>query len=150
MFHSYNVTWIDSGYIVDLISNSTISAFDVGFGIEHPEDRIITFKVTGTSDTAGFCRICIPTALMHGTYRVFVNGTEILPPPEPLLGSNSTHNYLYFNYPHSTQEVIVVPEFRSFFILPMLMMAMLLAVMVYMKLQQSFSPRRSQTNHVTI
>jgi parallel beta-helix repeat protein len=132
MFHSFNVSWVDSGYFVDLISNSTISRFDVGVWIEHPEDpntRIIGFNVTGEDDTIGFCRILIPTALMNGTYTVFVNRLEIV--SNLLPGSNSTHRYLYFNYTHSTQEVTIIPEFPSFLILPLFFIATLLAVIVY-------------------
>jgi parallel beta-helix repeat protein len=130
MFHSFNVSWVDSGHIVDLISNSTISGFDVGIlSLEDPNARIISFNVTGKNDTVGFCRILIPTALMDGTYRILVNGTEV--PSNLLQCSNSTHSYLYFNYTHSTQEVIIIPEFPSFLILPPFFMATLLAVITY-------------------
>jgi parallel beta-helix repeat protein len=132
MFYSFNVSWVDSGYFVDLISNSTISGFDVGVWIEHPEDpntRIIGFNVTGANDTIGFCRILIPTALMNGTYTVFVNGLEVA--SNLLPGSTSTHSYLYFNYAHSTQEVTIILEFPSFTILPLFFMATLLAVITY-------------------
>jgi hypothetical protein len=62
-------------------------------------------------------------------YRVFINGTEIAYTLLPC--SNSTHSYIYFNYSHSTQEVIIIPEFPSFLILPMFMTATLLAVIVF-------------------
>jgi hypothetical protein len=68
---------------------------------------------------------------MNDTFRVFVNGTEILPPPEPLSCSNITHNYLYFSYAHSTQEVVIIPEFPLLPILPLLMVFALLAVIFY-------------------
>jgi len=131
MFNNFNVSWVDSGYSVDLISNSTVSGFDVGVWIEHPENpntRIINFNVTGADDTVGFCRILIPTALMNGTYTVFVNGLEVA--SNLLPGSNSTHSYLYFNYAHSTQEVTIIPEFPSFLILPLISAATLLAVAI--------------------
>jgi parallel beta-helix repeat protein len=131
MFYGFNVSWIEPGYNVELISNSSVSAFDVGFWIEHPEDpntRIIKFNVTGETGTAGFCRICIPKALLSATYTVLINGTEI---PFALLPcSSSTHSYLYFNYTHSTQEVIIIPEFPSFLILPLCMTASLLAMAI--------------------
>jgi hypothetical protein len=62
-------------------------------------------------------------------YRVFINGTEIAYTLLPC--SNSTHSYIYFNYSHSTQEVIIIPELPSFLILPMFMTATLLAVIVF-------------------
>jgi len=107
---------------VQTICNSTITDFQFN-------GSAISFNVTGEDGTVGFCRTCIPTALMNATYRVFVNGTEV--PYDLLPFSNSTHSYLYFTYPHSTQEIIIVPEFPSFLILPLFMIVTLLAVIVY-------------------
>lgn len=121
MFSNLNAT---SQYSVQMICNSSV------FGFQFNGTAII-FKVTGENGSAGFCRVCIPRALMNDTYRVFVNGTEILPPPSPLLCSNSTHAYLYFNYTLSTKEVVIVPEFPSIIILPSFIMATLLALLLY-------------------
>ncbi len=120
-FSNFNAT---SEYDVQTICNSTISGFQFN-------GTAISFNVTGETDTTGFCRICIPKALMSDTIRVFVNETEILPSPEPLPCSNSTHNYLYFNYGHSTQEVIIIPELSSLLILPVLMITTLITAIVH-------------------
>jgi hypothetical protein len=118
--HSHNVT---------VISNSTISGFFAPLWIEHPEVvSWIELNVTGEQGTAGFCRISFPTALMNGTYQVFVNGTQVAYTLLPC--SNSTHSYLYFTYHHSTQKVVITPEFPSFLIIPLFMTATLLAVIV--------------------
>jgi len=109
-------------YYVQTICNSSISDFQFN-------GTAISFNVTGENDTTGFCRICIPTALMNVTYRVFVNGTEVTYDLLPC--SNSTHSYLYFTYNLSTQEVIVIPEFPSFLILSLFMTATLVTVIVY-------------------
>jgi hypothetical protein len=66
--------------------------------------------------------------LMNETYQVFVNGTEVQCNLLPC--SNTTHSYLYFTYNHSTQEVIIIPEFPAFLILPLFMAATLLAVII--------------------
>lgn len=131
MFYSYNVSWIEPGCNVELISNSSVSAFDVALWIEHPEVRVIMFNVTGETGTAGFCRICIPTVLMNGTYKVSINGTEVS--YNLLSCSNETNSYLYFNYTHSTKEVMIVPEFSFSPILPLFMLATLFAVIPYRK-----------------
>ena len=107
---------------VQMICNSSISDFQFN-------GTAISFDVTGDNGTSGFCRICIPTALMNVTYKVFVNGTEISYNLLPC--SNETNSYLYFNYTHSTQEVIIIREFPSFLILPLFMTATLLAIIVY-------------------
>jgi hypothetical protein len=123
MFSDFNAT---SELHVNSISNSTITDFQF-------DGAAIRFNVSGENGTAGFFRICVPKELMSEPYHVFVNGTEILPPPQPLPCSNGTHNYLYFNYTHSTQEVIIIPEYPSFLILPLFMMATLLAAIVWRK-----------------
>jgi parallel beta-helix repeat protein len=102
IFSDFNVT---SEYHATVICNSTIS----NFKFDHI-DKAIKFNVTGKDGTTGFCRICIPTALMD-TYTVFVNGTEI--PYTLLPRSNSTKSYLYFAYEHSTREVIIMPTILS-------------------------------------
>jgi parallel beta-helix repeat protein len=120
MFYDFNAT---SESCVQTICNSSISDF-------RSNGTSISFNVTGEDGTAGFCRICIPTALVNATYRVFVNGTEV--PCNLLPCSNSTHSYLYFTYSHSSEQIVIVPEFPSFMILPLFMLFTMLAV-VFMR-----------------
>jgi parallel beta-helix repeat protein len=119
MFYDFNVT---SECHVKTICNSTISGFKFN-------GTAISFNVSGKNETAGFCRICIPTALMNNAFTVLVNSTIV--DYSILSCSNDTHNYLYFIYAHSTQEVIIIPEFPSYLILPLFMIATLLIVIVY-------------------
>jgi hypothetical protein len=121
VFNSFNLT---SQYSTETVCNSTISDFQFN-------GTAIAFNVTGENGTTGFCRISIPTALISGTLTVFVNGTEV--PYKLLPESNSTNSYLYFTYSHSTEQIFIVPEFPSFLMLPLFMIATLLAVMVYKK-----------------
>jgi len=120
-FSEFDIT---SEYSIQAICNFTISDFQFN-------GTAISFDVSGEAGTLGFCRICIPKVLMNETYRVFVDGTEILSAPLPLPCSNDTHNYMYFNYTHSTQEIVIIVEFPSFLILPLFMIATLLAIIVY-------------------
>jgi hypothetical protein len=113
-----------SNYDVQTVSNSTISNF-------HFNGTAINFDVSGENGTTGFCRICIPMALIGTGYKIMVNGTEIQ--YKLLPNSNSTHSYLYFTYHQSTQEVVIIPEFPSFLILPLFMIATLLTVIIYRK-----------------
>jgi parallel beta-helix repeat protein len=107
---------------IKTICNSTISNLIYN-------GTAISFDVTGDNGTSGFCRIQIPKVLMNSTFAVIVNGTEIAYTLLPF--SNENYTYLYFNYTHSTEQVIIIPEFPVFFILPLFMMATLLAVIVY-------------------
>jgi len=120
-FSDFNAT---PEYNVQTVCNSTISDFQFN-------GTTISFNASGENGTTGFCRICFPTALINGTFTVFVNGTEV--PYTLLPESTSTNSYLYFTYHHSTQEVIITPEFPSFLILSLFLIATLLTAMLYKK-----------------
>jgi parallel beta-helix repeat protein len=119
MFSNFNTTL---EYRVQTICNSSISDFQFN-------GTAICFSVTGENDTNGFCRICIPRALMNENYKVFVNGTEV--PCNLLPCSNTTHNYLYFTYNHSTQEVIIIPEFPTWTSILLLLIVLTVAIVIY-------------------
>ena len=119
MFSEFNAT---SEYHVQTICNSSISDFQFN-------GTAISFNVTGETDTIGFCRICIPTALMNVTYKVYVNGTEVSYDLLPC--SNSTHSYLYFTYNHSTQEVVIIPEFPTWTSMLLLLIVLTVAIAIY-------------------
>jgi hypothetical protein len=116
---------------VETVCNSTISDFRL-------TGTSIRFNISGMDDTAGFCRIRIPTSLMNETYTVFVNGTEV--PYELLPVSNSTHSYLYFSYEHSTREVIIVPEFHP--LLLTLFVFIATALIFLQRKREYYSPLR--------
>jgi len=122
MFSDFPVIHQEETYHVTTICNSTISDFQFN-------GTAICFNVTGENDTTGFCRICIPRTLMNETYKVFVNGTEV--PCNLLPCSNSTHSYLYFTYNHSTQEVIVVPEFPTWTSMLLILVLLTVAIAIY-------------------
>ena len=122
MFYSFNTS---IAKYVNAICNSTVDSFEY-------VDSTINLLISNSSEdqTFGFVRICIPHALMNETYHVTVNGTD----PYYVnynLADNSTHRWIYFEYEHSTLEIVIIPEFPSFLILPLFMIATLLAVIVY-------------------
>jgi parallel beta-helix repeat protein len=136
-FHKYHIWYIEPGFTLTLISNSTISNFVVWFWIEHPEYRIIDFNVAGETGY-GFCRLCIPKNLMAPPYTVTIdNGQTPVTYYNETLFDNSTHRWIYFAYLHSEHQVEIIPEFPSFLILPLFMIATVLAVMVYRKKHNS-------------
>jgi parallel beta-helix repeat protein len=127
MFTEFNAP---SEHHVQTICNSTISNF-------HFNGTAICFNISGQNGTNGFCRICIPRALMNSTYEVFVNGTKVQ--CNELNCSNSTHAYLYFNYTHSTKEVIIIPEFPSFITVSLFMSLTLCAAIALRKRREKLS-----------
>lgn len=87
-------------HIVRTLSNSSITAFNFT-----QRQNKISFNLSGPSGTAGYCNITIPDHLLSRPYTVQVDG---LPPNFTIEASNGTHNFLYFNYSHSTHSVEVV------------------------------------------
>jgi len=77
-------------------SNSTLSNIEFIY-----EDKKISFNVTGSEGTVGFCNVTIPNVLLGGPYTVQVD--DLLITPEET--TNGTHTFLYFTYNHSTQTV---------------------------------------------
>jgi parallel beta-helix repeat protein len=124
MFTEFSAT---SEQHVETICNSTIS--DLQFN-----GTAISFNVSGENDTAGFCRVCIPTPMMSTTYKVFVNGTEVSYNLLPC--SNESYSYLYFNYTHSTEQVIIIPEFPSILIFPLSFITTLFLAIICKKRRQ--------------
>jgi hypothetical protein len=124
----YCGSWDNKPYYADIVSNSTISAFNF-----NATQKFISFNVNGSSATVGFCKITIDNLLLGGPYTVMVDETLVT----PSVTSNGTHSFLYFTYAHSTHNVriigsIVIPEFPSS--LPLLMLVLMaLPAVLYMK-----------------
>jgi parallel beta-helix repeat protein len=94
---------------VETISNSTISALTF-------DNSTIHLTVQSPSGNVGFCRICIPTALISAPINVYINGSETA---YTLLScSDVNSSYLYVNY-------ATVAEFPSFEFLPLCMVSAL-------------------------
>jgi parallel beta-helix repeat protein len=139
MFSSFNTSY---GYAVDFVSNSSISNFSFNLSSMevYPPEAILAFNVSGEAGTEGFLRVCIPTALINGSYVVKFNGEAITnttyPQVRELPCSSETYEYLYINYTHSEHTIeisgtTIIPEFPSLLILPIFMIAILLAVIAY-------------------
>jgi len=120
------IIWDEKIYPIELKSNSTIFRFRF-----NASERIMSFNVTGPDYTFGFCNITVPKSLIQdlwqGSYTVLLNGE-----PWPFRNwTDSTNTYIYINYTHSEHEIVIIPEFPSFLILPLFMMATLPVVIAY-------------------
>jgi len=122
MYNQFKIQWQEETYTLTTICNSTITNFD--FGITY--QNAISFNVTGSAGTTGFCRIVIPHALLDGNYTILIDGSPPIMEKELPL-SNSTHTYLYFTYTLTTHEVIIVPEFSTMMILALFIIVSLSA-----------------------
>jgi len=120
-------TWDGLMCHVDISSNSTISNFKIS-----TTAKTISFNVTGATGS-GFCRVIIPNiiaqTLWSGNYSVLVNGS-----PVTFKNWTDTENtYIYFTYPHSEREVIIIQEFPSAMLLPLLMLFTIFAIILTKK-----------------
>jgi parallel beta-helix repeat protein len=116
-------TWNGTAYNVDVVTNSTVSNFQVD-----AVQKTISFNVTGVEETEGFCRVTIPHIIVQDlwqdNYTVLLNGE-----PWPFRNwTDPTYTYIYINYTHSQHQIVIIPEFPSFLILPLLITLATLAV----------------------
>lgn len=132
---AYNNFETSYGFRVDLISNSSISSID--FSLTNSSQAELKFNVTGQGGTQGFCRICIPKALINGSYVVTVDGENITEPQFTILSSsNEIYTYFYISYTHSQHMIKIagtttIPEFPTLMITAFIATCGLLAVAAY-------------------
>jgi hypothetical protein len=133
-------TWNGVAYNVDVVSNSTVSAFY----FNPDEGAFLKFNVTGESGTAGFCRVTIPKDLLWVD-----DGWTILVGDQPITDyriiPDENYTYVYFAYNHSTKTVQiqgthVIPEFPSTMILPLFTLTTLIATILLKKKRKRQPP----------
>jgi parallel beta-helix repeat protein len=109
-----------------VVSNSTLSEFQV-----NSTKHTVSFNVSGTAGTIGFCRVTLPTSLIqgfwNGSYTVLFNG-ESWPFTQY---SDANNTCLYISYTLSEHQIMIVPEFAPLLVLPLLLIATLLVVVIY-------------------
>ena len=118
-------TWNDISCKVHVISNSTVSNFQL-----NDTEKIISFNVTGEMGV-GFCRVTIPNIIIQnmwqGNYTVLVDGEK---PLDVRNWTDNTNTYIYFTYLHSEHEVVITPEIPVAAILPLVAIITLCAVVL--------------------
>jgi hypothetical protein len=98
-------TWNNTQCEVGIISNSTISSFNL-----NETEKTIRFNVTGENGL-GFCRATIPNVIVQNlwqdNYTMLVDNQ---PPLEMRNWTDAENTYLYFTCQHSQHQVIIIPE----------------------------------------
>jgi hypothetical protein len=104
---------------VDIVSKSTLTNFSF-----NPNNRTLSFDVTGQTGTSGFCRITIPKGFMwvdnQNEWIVKVGGTAV----QRNVNETSGYTYIYFSYTHSTKTV----QIQSSHAVPENLQSLLLAI----------------------
>jgi len=100
--YTFSIVWGEETFVVSVESNSTVS----NFAFNQP-DKEISFNVTGSAGTIGFCNVTIPKALLYAEpsdWIVLIDGALV----PSTITENATHSFLYFIYTHSTHEVQII------------------------------------------
>jgi parallel beta-helix repeat protein len=100
--------WNGTALSVDFTSNSTITHFQIDV-----DQRTVSFNVTASESTIGFCRATIPNIIVNNLWRnnytVLVDGKSW-----PFTSWNdTTSTYIYLNYDGTENQVVIVPELSS-------------------------------------
>jgi parallel beta-helix repeat protein len=94
----------DNRYLVSVVSNSSVSHF-VYFRDPKNLTSVVSFKV-GVSEGLGFCRVCLPNALVQPPFEVRVDNAA--PLYYGVVKANATHSWLYFAFPYIGGDVRIV------------------------------------------
>ena len=98
--YTFQIVWGQETFIASVESNSTVS----NFAFNQPEKKV-SFNVTGSAGTIGFCNVTIPKALLYGEpWTVLIDGA----PVPATITENATHSFLYFTYTHSTHLIQII------------------------------------------
>jgi len=120
-FSSFNTSL---GYSVDVISNSIIEDFEY---FESNNTIVMHISNMTAEQTVGFCRLTIQHELIAPPYNITVNNNPI---DYSTIFENETLSIIYFTYEHSRLEIIIIPQFPSPIILPILMLTILIATIL--------------------
>jgi hypothetical protein len=111
-----------------VLSSSPVSQFVFNRSLAE-----ISFEVSDEADMNGYCNLTIPKDILTGNPWIVDIDGEVC---SFISSENATHSYLYFTYSCSKSLLIkingtgVIPEFTYFIILPLFLIATLLAVTI--------------------
>jgi nitrous oxidase accessory protein len=104
IFLQFNIITENQSHEIAAVCNSTISDFQYYYTSRN-RTKALSFKVNGTKGK-GFCRICVPNALIAPPHTVTVNHSP--PLYFKTVYTNETHTWLYFTYDYQEHEVTIV------------------------------------------
>jgi len=105
LFHSYSLHNAEDSFVA-VVTNSSVNSFTF-----EASNRTIKMIVSGSEGSYGFCRMCIPHAIMEPSFTVIIdNGLNETIYPNYTIRDDGSRRWIYFAYRHSVHEVVVVPE----------------------------------------
>ena len=94
------VTIEGEDYPITIESNSTITSVTA-------TKTQLNFTSSGPTGKTAYVNITIPTGLNKTQIKVFIDNTELIPPPYPTITTNSTHYFIYFEFALSTHNIAI-------------------------------------------
>jgi len=110
------------GYYVSVISNSTIEGFE--YSVSNRTIKIIVSNMTANQNH-GFCRLRIPHGLLSPPYTVTINNNSV---SYTTIDENDTLSIIYFNYEHSTLEIVIISKIQNALIFPIFVIVTLITI----------------------
>jgi parallel beta-helix repeat protein len=105
LFHNYSLHDAEDSFVA-VVTNSSVNSFTF-----EASNRTIKMLVNGSNGSYGFCRMCIPHAIMEPSFTVIIdNGLNETIYPNYTIRDDGSRRWIYFAYQHSAHEVVVVPE----------------------------------------
>jgi len=126
----FNVVWENKTYPITVYSNSTVTHL-----VFNQTQAQISFNVTGSNGSKGYCNITIPKDLLKGPWTYTMDG-ETPSVMDISEDENATHSFIYFTYIHAgtfriaIQGAWVVPEFPSTIILTIFMLTTIILIVL--------------------
>ena len=126
---TYDLEFESSTFPISFFSNSSISNLNISESLMQ-----LSFSVSGLSGDHGFCNVSIPKSLLKGApWTVWLENES----SSFLESENASHSFIHTSYAYSsTIEVTIkgswiIPEFPSFLMLPLFMIATLLTIIIH-------------------
>lgn len=142
-FSSFDVgIWNSASCSIDIISNSTVSEFQLNNSL-----KTIIFKIKSSNHTISFCRVTIPTVIVQKlwqyNYTLLVNEQTV----EFKNWTDWESTYIYFTHEQMEYRVTIVPEMSPSIILPLLIaLTTLVVLIIALALAVTFKKRKTAKN----
>ncbi|MEM4703856.1 MAG: NosD domain-containing protein [Candidatus Bathyarchaeia archaeon] len=107
--YTFETLYLGNLHEVSFSTNSTVLNFAF-----NESSRIITIRVSGSETSAGFCRVSVPRKIIEPELSVIIdNGLTTLLYANYTLLEDELNRWIYFAYPHSQHEIVIVAEYGS-------------------------------------
>jgi len=89
-----------SNYPITIESNVTITNVT-------PTKNALIFTTSGPTGVIGYINTTTPVGLNKTAIKVFIDGVKLTPPPFPIITTNGTHYFIYFEFTLSTHNITI-------------------------------------------